>query len=205
MPIIIHIMAITKDDVVAVQDTEASSGVLGEPTENRYDGLEKQHIWAYGVGHFINDLVAACWFNYLFFYLKKVVVTDAAASALLAGQICDGIATPIVGLLSDKTNTRIGQRKPWYIGGLVLVFSCFIPLFSGFTSESVASEYAFYTIFPGLFNVGWAALQISHMSLVPSLTCSRKRRVHVSPLRISSTTCATCSPSSATLLYWALV
>ena len=163
--------------------SDASTVAPSEQINVRFDGLEKEHIWAYGVGHFINDLVAACWFNYLFFFLKKVVVTDAATSALLAGQICDGIATPIVGLLSDKTNTRIGQRKPWYIGGLVLVFLCFIPLFSGYKSDSVAEEYAFYTIFPGLFNIGWAALQISHMSLVPALTCSRKRRVTFYQLR----------------------
>jgi Na+/melibiose symporter-like transporter len=135
------------------------------------------HIWAYGVGHFVNDLTAACWFNYLLYFLNKVVGTTAAPAALLSGQICDGIATPIVGLLSDKFNFSIGQRKPWYIAGLVLVVTCFIPLWSGFESDSLGSMYAFYTIFGGLFNVGWAALQISHMSLVPSLTCSRKRRV----------------------------
>lgn len=171
--------------------------------ENRYDGLDKQQIWAYGVGHFINDLVAACWFNYLFFFLKKVVETQAAASALLAGQICDGIATPIVGLFSDKTNTRIGQRKPWYLGGLVLVVTCFIPLFSGYkNADSPGSEYAFYTIFPGMFNIGWAALQISHMSLVPSLTCSRKRRVTLLSLRTDSTTSATYLHLSVTLQFW---
>ena len=87
--------------------------------------------------------------------------------------------TPIVGLLSDKTNTRIGQRKPWYIGGLILVTICYIPIYSGFTTDNLAAMYAFYTIFPSLFNVGWASLQISHMSLVPSLTCSRKRRVNL--------------------------
>ncbi len=147
--------------------------------------MNKLQLWAYGVGHFVNDLVAACWFNYLFFFLKKIVETEAASAAILAGQICDGIATPIVGILSDRFNSPIGQRKPWYIAGLILVVACFIPLFSGFKGESVNSEYAFYTIFPGLFNVGWAALQISHMSLVPSLTCSRKRRVNLLILRIS--------------------
>lgn len=160
-----------------MQEQTDASKAADQLTDNRYDGLNKTHIWAYGVGHFINDLLAACWFNYLFFFLKKVVVTDAAAGALLTGQICDGLATPAVGLLSDRIHTRFGQRKPWYVGGLIIVFSCFIPLFSGFKGGSTGTEYAFYTIFPGLFNIGWAALQISHMSLVPALTCSRKRRV----------------------------
>ena len=93
--------------------------------------------------------------------------------------------TPVVGVLSDKTNTRIGQRKPWYIGGLVLVVICYIPIYSGFSTDNIAGMYAFYTIFPSLFNVGWASLQIAHMSLVPSLTCSRKRRVFLNIFRIN--------------------
>lgn len=74
----------------------------------RFDSLDQVKIWAYGVGHFINDLVAACWFNFLFYYLKRVVETPASNAALLAGQICDGIATPIVGYISDKYQTRWG-------------------------------------------------------------------------------------------------
>lgn len=65
----------------------------------------------YGVGHFINDLVAACWFNYLFFFLKRVVQTPAATYAILGGQLADGLATPIVGYLSDKYSTRFGKAK----------------------------------------------------------------------------------------------
>ena len=139
----------------------------------------------YGVGHFINDLVAACWFNYLFFFLKRVVKTPAASAALLSGQICDGIATPVVGYLSDKFKTRLGQRTPWYFGGLILVVICYLPIYQTFQSENKTHEYLYYTIFPGLFNFGWASLQISHMSLVPALTCSRKRRVHPILFRIN--------------------
>jgi len=68
----------------------------------------------------------------LFYFLRKIVQTDAASTAILSGQICDGIATPVVGLLSDRFNTKIGQRKPWYIAGLILSFISFIPLFLGY-------------------------------------------------------------------------
>lgn len=63
----------------------------------------------YGVGHFVNDLTAACWFNYAFYFLRKVVKTDAATSALLSGQIADGIATMFIGYASDKVNTKYGM------------------------------------------------------------------------------------------------
>jgi Na+/melibiose symporter-like transporter len=62
------------------------------------------------MGHFINDLASTCWFNYLLFFLSEVVGTPAAPWAMLSGQIADGIATPIVGHLSDKTKTRFGIK-----------------------------------------------------------------------------------------------
>jgi Na+/melibiose symporter-like transporter len=83
----------------------------------------------------MNDLAGACWFNYLFYYLKRVVETPASNAALLAGQICDGIATPLVGYFSDKYDTRWGRRTPWYIWGWVVVFLCYIPMYQGFTGS----------------------------------------------------------------------
>jgi len=48
---------------------------------------------------------------------------------MLGGQIFDGIATPVVGILSDKTKTKIGKRTPWYIFGTILVTFTFLPIF----------------------------------------------------------------------------
>ena len=74
----------------------------------RVDKLEEKHFWAYGVGHFINDLIIACWLNFLVFYLDRVVETAAAPYVFLIGQVADGVATPIVAILSDRTKTRLG-------------------------------------------------------------------------------------------------
>lgn len=75
---------------------------------NRFDDLSKINVIGYGVGHFVNDLTAACWFNYVLYFLSKIVETKAATSALLAGQIADGIATMSIGYASDKLNTKYG-------------------------------------------------------------------------------------------------
>jgi Na+/melibiose symporter-like transporter len=76
--------------------------------EERTDKLRKIHFWAYAVGHFINDLVVACWFNFLLFFLKRVAETQVASYVLFIGQVTDGLTTPLVGFFSDKCNTRFG-------------------------------------------------------------------------------------------------
>ena len=83
------------------------------------DGMTKINMGAYAVGHVYNDFCATLWFMYLLYFLTYPVQLGPgnASFALLSGQIADGIATNVVGLLIDKTNTRIGKKKPWYIFG----------------------------------------------------------------------------------------
>ena len=51
------------------------------------DGLSKFTIGIYGTGHVFNDLAAACWFNYLLYYLTEVLEIGSAAAGgvLFAG------------------------------------------------------------------------------------------------------------------------
>lgn len=74
---------------------------------------------------------------------------------ILSGQITDGITTPIIGMLSDSFNTRIGKRAPWYIVGTILVIPSFMGIFiyPGLTGNA---ETAYYIILPAILNVGWA-------------------------------------------------
>jgi len=40
------------------------------------DALTKFSVAGYAVSHFGNDLCAACWFTYILYYVKEVVVLD---------------------------------------------------------------------------------------------------------------------------------
>jgi Na+/melibiose symporter-like transporter len=77
--------------------------------EEKKDKLQRIHFWAYGMGHFINDLVVACWFNFLLYFLKRVAETPVASYVLFIGQVTDGLTTPLVGFFSDKYDTRFGR------------------------------------------------------------------------------------------------
>lgn len=150
------------------------------------DALEKKHKFAYSVGHFSNDLCAAGWFFYFTYYLKYVIKLEGGTTGLvmLAGQVADGITTPLVGLGSDKCKTPIGSRAPWYIVGSIIVLPCFFMiLFSPFgvgTGKAGESDplmntpkiIGYYVALASLFNIGWASVQIANMSVVNSLTYS---------------------------------
>lgn len=125
------------------------------------DSLGSRQIAAYAVGHFSNDLCAAAWFTYVLFFVKEVVKLNSVISGfvMLSGQIADGLTTPVVGFLSDKTKTKIGKRTPWYIFGSIIVIPTFLGIFiKPDFGEHENAEIAYYITLPALFNVGWACV-----------------------------------------------
>jgi hypothetical protein len=53
----------------------------------KFDSLTNMNIFGYGVGHFINDLAAAGWFNYLTIYLKSINPIDPYNAGFYAGWV----------------------------------------------------------------------------------------------------------------------
>lgn len=55
------------------------------PAKIKLDTLTGLQIFGYSVGHFQNDLCAACWFNYLLYFMKNVVFSGDPDSGFYAG------------------------------------------------------------------------------------------------------------------------
>lgn len=85
--------------------------------------LSKKTLICYGFGHMLNDLTSSMWFSYLLIFFHYVLNFTCSISGvmLLIGQVADGLATPLVGILSDKGAghwlCKYGHRKSWHLIG----------------------------------------------------------------------------------------
>ncbi|EDO34621.1 predicted protein [Nematostella vectensis] len=149
--------------------------------------------FCYGVGHILNDLCASMWFTYLLVYLHKVVKFSnlAAGALLLIGQVADAIATPIVGIESDRThNCAYGRRKIWHLIGVLCVTLTFPFIFNlciTCENSSTWALFVYYTPFIIIFQFGWASTQISHLSLIPELTSDEHAKTTLNTIRYGCT------------------
>ncbi|XP_043487891.1 major facilitator superfamily domain-containing protein 12-like [Polistes fuscatus] len=139
---------------------------------------------AYALGHIFNDLAAAMWFSYTLIYLQKVALMAPimAGTLLLLGQIVDAFTTPIFGFLVD----RYCKKKIWHIIGSILVTFSFPMIFGGFANSPNSVIVFFYILSIVIFQIGWAAVQISHLSMIPSLTSSLLGRTELTAIRYSA-------------------
>lgn len=151
---------------------------------------------SYGIGHVLNDICASMWFSYLlvFFHLVLGFNSTLSGTILLIGQIADALATPFVALHCDKVDDfwlcKYGRRKTWHLIGTLCVLFAFPFIFSHCIQCETAHQWAqliYYAAFVIIFQFGWAAVQISHLSLVPELTPIEHERTQLIAIRYSFT------------------
>ncbi|EDV21100.1 uncharacterized protein TRIADDRAFT_30948 [Trichoplax adhaerens] len=164
-------------------------------SKNSYQSkLDCRQRFSFGVGHVLNDLCASMWFSYLLVYMHSVIGFSHihAGILMLIGQVADGICTPIIGYESDRTADKCyyGRRKSWHLLGVCCVIVSYAFVFNKCFVCSAVTAWPlliYYTPFVILFQFGWAATQISHLSLIPELTDDENERVGLNAIRYAFT------------------
>ena len=152
--------------------------------------------FGYGLGHVLNDMCAAMWFTYLLIFFHKVLGFETVfAGALLAiGQLADGIGTVFVGIFSDRSGeywmcNRYGNRKSWHFVGTMAVLLSFPFLFTpciNCENSSQSTQMVYYTAFIIVLQFGWAAVQLSHLAMIPELTSSESEYTLLTSIRYAN-------------------
>ncbi|XP_053906484.1 major facilitator superfamily domain-containing protein 12 isoform X2 [Cuculus canorus] len=153
---------------------------------------------SFAAGHFLNDLCASLWFTYLLLYLHAVLGYGhrLAGALLLAGQAADGLCTPLLGYETDRSAGcgRYGRRKSWHLAGTTCVLISFPFIFNpclGCKENTPQwAAFVYYLPFILIFQFGWAATQISHLSLIPELVSSDHEKVELTAFRYAFTVMA---------------
>src|SRR5690554_4876343 len=70
-------------------------------------------------------------------YMNFLVIVEGlpvflATFVIFAGKLWDAVTDPIVGNLSDKTRSRYGRRRIYFLAGIIPVFLSFIMMWHSF-------------------------------------------------------------------------
>ncbi|XP_064110613.1 major facilitator superfamily domain-containing protein 12-like [Macrobrachium nipponense] len=159
--------------------------------------LEKRVKYGYSVGHIFNDLCASMWFTYLLVYLQYVLQLDRGLSGFLLflGQVADAVSTPLIAMQSDRGCTfgSYGRKKSWHVIGTICVILSFPFIFivCWVCFGSLGQGYVLMIgVMICLFQFGWAAVQVSHLALIPDLTDLEAERDELNILRYVFDVCS---------------
>jgi GPH family glycoside/pentoside/hexuronide:cation symporter len=110
---------------------------------------------SFGTGHFVLNLLPGALGIFMFFLLTAFGM-DPFLAGLLGGlpRIFDAITDPIMGFISDNTNTRWGRRRPYIFIGAILSGVFFIMLWQLDENASQMYNFWYFLIMSMVFLIG---------------------------------------------------
>ena len=131
------------------------------------------------------DTVAYQGFTYLIFIFYFAVIgldTWWITYAFIGWSIWNALNDPLLGLLSDRTKTKWGKRKPWVIVGTIplaiLMFLLFTPI-----QTSKEAAFIYFVVIIMIFDGIYTMVSLNHTSLFPEMYLDEKSRASVSRMR----------------------
>lgn len=135
-------------------------------------------------------------FYYLYFLTDVVLLTPAlAGTVILISKAWDAITDPIMGVISDRTRTRFGRRRPYFLAGIVLIFLSFLAMWYPIDFSRELHRFIYVLIAYIFFSTVITMVMIPYNALVPELTPDYNERTSLTGFRIffsgfSSLVCA---------------
>ena len=139
----------------------------------------------YGVGAIGLDLSYGMFYSYLSIYLTNALGISPAFLLIITplARLWDGINDPMMGMIVDRTKTKMGKYRPWIITGATINAVVLALLFNnpGFSSGSVGL-YVYAAVLYVLWGMTNTLADIPFWSMVPSFASEEKDRNLVSTI-----------------------
>ncbi|HEY9645636.1 MAG TPA: MFS transporter [Chroococcidiopsis sp.] len=147
---------------------------------------------AYGAGDLGPAITANITVIFLLIFFTNVAGIPAAlaGSILMVGKIWDAINDPIIGILSDRTQSRWGRRYPWIIFGAVpfglfFFLQWLIPHFSNDPTVNQWGLFWYYVAIAIVGNTFYTIVNLPYIALTPELTRDYDERTSLNSFRFS--------------------
>lgn len=139
----------------------------------------------YGVGAVGLDLSYGMFYSYLSIYLTNALGISPAFLLIITplARLWDGINDPMMGMIVDKTHTKMGKYRPWIITGTLLNAVVLTLLFNnlGFAAGSTGL-YIYAAVLYILWGMTNTLADIPFWSMIPSFATEEKDRNLVSTI-----------------------
>ena len=128
----------------------------------------------YSVGAIANGIKTDMFTFFLLFFYSRVIGLDPLLASLAIGAalIVDSITDPLMGTISDRTNTKLGRRHPYMIVSFIPVSIFYILLFTPKPDWDITQNQLFWWMFvcASFTRIGMTLFEVPHRSFGAEIT-----------------------------------
>ena len=158
------------------------------------------------IGYAMGDMgISISYFAVGFFfmyYLTDIVGMDPylAGLAFFIGKLWDGINDPLMGILSDRTRTRLGRKRVYVLFGALPLALSFILLWMIPINAQEWLQFVLAIASLTLYATAYTVVVVPYMALVPVMTDDYDERTQITGLRAMLSTFGTILGGGAAML-----
>lgn len=134
----------------------------------------------YGGGAFL--VFSLLYMNFL--TLVEGLPVATATIIIFIGKIWDAVTDPIMGKLSDRTRTKFGRRRLYFLIGIVPVFLSFVMLFYSFSLTSEVGKAIYHTFAYMFFGTAFTIVMVPYNAILSDITSDYNERTSFTAVRM---------------------
>ncbi len=144
---------------------------------NKIDKVPVIEKIAFGSGHLVNNLLPGALGVFSFFLITAFGIDPALAGLLAAvPRLFDAISDPIMGFITDNTNTRWGRRRPFIFVGAIICSILFVIQWQMFEENGKDYNFWYFMFFSVLFILANTVFSTPLMGLGYEMSSDTKER-----------------------------
>lgn len=147
--------------------------------KKRKEATEAQY-WLYSVGNFPNNIIFLMVGTYITYFYTNILQIPAvmAGTIFMVARLVDAVTDPLMGMIVDRTNTKLGKYRPFIIAGAPFLGIMFVLLFAAPDFSATGKiVYAFVTYI--VYSLAWTIVQIPQLALPAMLTNDLAKRTRI--------------------------
>lgn len=148
-------------------------------------------VWKRKLGYACGDIYGGgAFLIFSMLFMNFLVIVEGlpvvlATTIIFAGKIWDAITDPIMGNLSDKTRSRFGRRRIYFLAGIAPVFLSFVMMWYSFGIEGTTAKFIYYLLAYMFFGTAFTIVMVPYNAILPEMTGDYNERTSFTTMRMA--------------------
>ena len=142
--------------------------------------LSNSFKFNYSIGAVANGIKTDMFTFFLLFFYARVIGLDPILASLAIGiaLIVDSVTDPVMGAISDRTNSKYGRRHPYMFVSFIPISIFYVLLFTPTSEWDLSQSQLFWWMFvcASLTRIGMTLFEVPHRSFGAEITKNYEER-----------------------------
>ena len=122
---------------------------------------------------------------YLYFLTDIIKLNPSLAGiVILISKIWDAVNDPIMGVITDRTRTKLGRRRPYLLAGIIFIFISYFLLWYPVSFQSELGRFIFVLLAYIFFDTVLTMVMVPYNALASELTLDYHERTLLTSIRM---------------------